>query len=138
MHTIVRTERRAQRTSARPQHPLALIDCADRANQDLLACWLTNSGLRIRQGPASATSASAFGIAESAVLLTDRFGPGSGAEATILELKERHPGLRVVVIGNGDRTQTAQLSLARAAGADATLPAPINRERVLELFDARP
>lgn len=135
MHTIVRTECRPPRAVARPQRVLALIDCADRATQDLLACWLTKSGLRVREGGLSAAPASALCTVGKTVLLTDRFGPGSGADGTILELKERHPGLRIVVIGCGAGGQTAQLSLARAAGADATLPAPVDRERVLELLD---
>ncbi len=69
------------------------------------------------------------------VFITDRFGPGLEGEVVIADLKARQPGVRVIIIGCGGAREPAQLSLARVAGADATLSSPFEREHVLELLD---
>ena len=112
---------------------VAFVDCADEVRQDVLSYWLMRAGCRVRAG--LGVSATGSRRSETDVLFTDRFGPRFHGHATIYQLKEKWPHLRVVIVGDGDATQSAQLSLANAAGADAVLPEPLHRQQVLELLE---
>lgn len=116
---------------------IAYVDCIDPARQDLLLHWLERAGVEVRQGQPLARGDDAAETGRE-VLLTDRFGPGLAGEVVIAAVKEGRPGLRVVVLGCGKGDEATQLSLARVAGADATLASPMERDAVLALveFDA--
>lgn len=112
---------------------VAFVDCEDEVRQDVLSYWLTRAGLRVRTGLEALAANGRHPAAD--ILFTDRFGPRFHGHATIHQLKAERPHLRVVIVGDGDATQAAQLSLANAAGADAVLPEPLHRQQVLELLE---
>ena len=122
----------ARRTSAPECRGTVFVDCIDAGRRDVLVYWLMQAGYRVHESSTTNFPSDGGDAAGADVLLTDRFGPGLPGEATIFQLKEARPGLRVIVLGHGDARDTAQLSLALAAGADATLPAPLDRKRVLD------
>lgn len=116
-----------------PQRATVFVDCADPARQDVFFYWLERSGYHVHDGPPPAQDGS-LDDDRAGVLLTDRFGPGLDSGVTILQRKEQRPGLHVIVVGCGDASEPAQLSLARAAGADATLSARVDREALVGLL----
>ncbi len=112
---------------ARDSARTVIVDCTDPARQDLVAYWVRRAGYDVCEGIAAAdSSGQAAGI-----LVTDRFGPGLADEIVPGDVKMVRPGLRVVVIGSGTAGELAQLSLARVAGADATLATPLQRDDLL-------
>lgn len=135
MDTIRTPETVAQARVGARRQVVAVVDCADGVRQDVLACWLTRAGCKIREGFAADTLAARGRQPAADILLTDRFGPRFHGQPTILQLKTMQPSLRVVIVGDGDSTQSAQLSLANAAGADAVLPEPLDRHQVLEMVE---
>jgi CheY-like chemotaxis protein len=120
--------------AARDARVTVFVDCADPARQDVLVYWLTRGGYRVHDGPLPASPVPAIEQEDGSVLLTDRFGPGLDGGVTIFQRKAQRPGLRVVVIGSGDASELAQLSLARAAGADATVSARMDRDELFRLL----
>jgi AmiR/NasT family two-component response regulator len=135
METLQRSAARATRIAGADARGTVFVDCIDPARRDVLVYWLTQAGYRVHESSATCFPSDERERNGADVLLTDRFGPGLPGEATIFQLKEARPGLRVIVLGHGDPMEEARLSLARAAGADATLPAPLDRGRVLHTLD---
>lgn len=136
MHTVRNRERDSLPSkAASAAAPAVIVDCIDCTAQDLLTLWLTQAGYPL--GATGTQGPRGHGVREpdAAVLITDRFGPGRDGGVTIPELRARKPNLRIVVVGCGDWSQSAQLSLARVVGAHATLPAPLKREQVLDLME---
>lgn len=134
MQTLQRTKPTADTVAASPARVTVFVDCADSARQDLLVYWLERAGYRVHDGPLPASADPAIDGEQADVLLTDRFGPGHDSGVTIFQHKEQRPGLRVIVIGSGDGDEEAQLSLARAAGADATMPARVDRGALFQVL----
>ena len=133
METLTHRTARASRPTPFSSSPRVFVACSDAATQDVLVLWLERAGYRVSAG---LPDGSAEGMGdESEVLFTDRFGPGLAGEVVIGDLKAAHPRLQVVVIGQPGAGQSAQLSLARVAGADATLPTPLDRLSVLASVD---
>ncbi len=135
METLQRTAGRATRVAETDARGTVFVDCIDPARRDVLVYWLTQAGYRVHDSSATSVPPDEPHRGSADVLLTDRFGPGLPGEVTIFQLKDARPGLRVIVLGHGDAMEPARLSLARAAGADATLPAPLDRGRVLQTLD---
>ncbi|MEO8674037.1 MAG: hypothetical protein ABI569_00560 [Casimicrobiaceae bacterium] len=132
---VIQSSEQSSSSPANRERTTVYLDCVDSTMQDVLAYWLKHLGYRIQEGPAAESFAEPADKREESVLFTDRFGPAFSGEATVSQLKTMRPRLRVVIIGCGIGDQLAQLSLARAAGADATLPVPLTRERILDLLD---
>jgi len=66
------------------------------------------------------------------VVITDIIMPRKEGLEVIIELRKRHPAVRVIAISGGGRTKSADfLHLARKLGADAILAKPLDIE-VLE------
>jgi DNA-binding NtrC family response regulator len=129
--TPLRSKPRAAPAAARTT---VLVDCIDAPHRDLIVYWLIEAGYDVRKGTPAAPSGALVDRHAGRLLFTDRFGIGRANGATILQLRERRPDLHVIVIGAGGADEPAQLALARAAGADATLPAAFDRESVLHLL----
>jgi len=134
MQTLQRTKQPEFPAAARPARATVFVDCADPARQDVLVYWLMRGGYRVHDGPLPPSPVPAIEHEDGSVLLTDRFGPGLDGGVTIFQHKAQRPGLRVVVIGSGDGSEQAQLSLARAAGADATVSARMDRDTLFRLL----
>lgn len=127
MHNVATPVRSKPRAAAAPAPATVFVDCIDAPHRDLIVYWLIEAGYHVRKGAPADRDA-------GRVLITDRFGVGRANGTTIQQLKERRPDLRVIVVGAGGADEPAQLSLARAAGADATLSANLDCESVMRLL----
>lgn len=134
MQTLQRTKQSTARVDAGPPCAKIFVDCVDAARQDVLVYWLRSGGYPVHDGPLPQFTGMESDVDTTNVLLTDRFGPGLCSGMTISQRKEQWPGLRVIVIGAGDDSERAQLSLARAAGADATLSARLDRDALFQVL----
>lgn len=61
------------------------------------------------------------------VVITDIIMPRREGLEVIMELRRKHPGIRLIAISGGGRTRSADfLQLARKLGADAIMPKPLD------------
>jgi hypothetical protein len=134
MQNLQRTKLSDVPATARQSRATVFVDCADPARQDVLVYWLERGGYRVHDGPMPPSPDPVTDGEAGGVLLTDRFGPGLDSGVTIFQRKAQRTGLRVIVIGSGDDFEQAQLSLARAAGADATISAHMDRSALFHLL----
>jgi DNA-binding NtrC family response regulator len=138
MHNVATPVRTRSRATAAPVRTQVLVDCLDAPRRDLIVYWLLEAGHQVRKAapaaPGDALVDQREGQETGRIVITDRFGPGRGAGATIQQMKQRRPELRVIVVGGGGSDEAAMLSLARAAGADATLPAAFACEELMRLL----
>lgn len=133
MHTTLTPAETKPRRTRRRACLAVFVDCADPGRRDLLRYWLTQSGYDVHD-VARLSRRIVDDEAVTPILLTDRFGPEHLGAPTVAQLKEARPGLRVIVVGHGRAFEDEELSLARAAGADATLSAPPDRDALLQLL----
>jgi DNA-binding NtrC family response regulator len=134
MQTLERDAQSVPHEATAVVRKIIYVDFTDPARQDLLQYWVKRAGYRVHEGSPMALPPDVGVPPGAELLLTDRFGPGLQGEATVCQLKTRRPGLRVIVCGCGTAAELAQLSLARVAGADATLATPFDRDHVLQLL----
>ncbi len=67
------------------------------------------------------------GICKPQVVITDIIMPRKEGLEVIMELRRRHPHIRLIAISGGGRTKSADfLQLAKKLGADAVLPKPLD------------
>lgn len=67
------------------------------------------------------------GVHKPDVVVTDIIMPRREGLEVIMELRRRHPSIRLIAISGGGRTKSADfLQLAKKLGADATLPKPLD------------
>lgn len=65
------------------------------------------------------------------VVITDIIMPRKEGLEVIIELRKRHPAVRVIAISGGGRTKSADfLHLAKKLGADAILPKPLDLDQL--------
>lgn len=61
------------------------------------------------------------------VVITDIIMPRREGLEVIMELRKKHPGIRLIAISGGGRTKSADfLQLAERLGADAVMPKPLD------------
>ena len=129
--TVVNLIRGAQAREVKPEH-LVVVLCQEGRIRDLAVTWLRQIGVRIevtQNGPTAQVLLSQTG-SSGCTLVTDRVFPPWPGLMPIRQLKKQVPGLRVVVVHEGDENVG---DVAYAAGADAGLGRPLNRR---ELFAA--
>ncbi len=67
------------------------------------------------------------GTCKPQVVITDIIMPRKEGLEVIMELRRRHPDIRLIAISGGGRTKSADfLQLAKKLGADAVLPKPLD------------
>lgn len=65
------------------------------------------------------------------VVVTDIIMPRKEGLEVIMELRRRHPAIRLIAISGGGRTKSADfLQLAKKLGADAVLPKPLDIDQL--------
>lgn len=69
------------------------------------------------------------------VLITDIVMPRKGGLETVTELRAKYPGLRIVAVSGGGRSEQGDyLELARAAGADEIISKPIDPKQLKDVL----
>ncbi|MDF3023406.1 MAG: response regulator receiver protein [Alphaproteobacteria bacterium] len=67
------------------------------------------------------------GTHQPQIVITDIIMPRKEGLEVIMELRRRHPDIRLIAISGGGRTKSADfLHLAKKLGADAILPKPLD------------
>ena len=67
------------------------------------------------------------------LIITDIFMPDKEGIETIIELKEKHPDIKIIAMSGGGRNATtAYLHMAKSLGANLTFEKPIRKEALLE------
>jgi CheY-like chemotaxis protein len=70
------------------------------------------------------------------LIITDVFMPGRSGVQLILDLKRRHPDLKIIAIsGGGAEKDLTQLQAAGALGADHIISKPISAEHLFDFVD---
>lgn len=65
------------------------------------------------------------------VVITDIIMPRKEGLETIIEIRKKHPGIKLIAISGGGRTKTMDfLELARKLGVDAVIPKPLDMEEL--------
>lgn len=65
------------------------------------------------------------------VVVTDIIMPRKEGLEVIMDLRRRHPDIRLIAISGGGRTKSADfLQLAKKLGADAVLPKPLDIDQL--------
>lgn len=77
-----------------------------------------------------------FEEAPSDIIVTDILMPDKDGLEVIMELRKRHPNVKIVAISGGDRTGNRQyLRIARELGAARILPKPFRPKELLALVE---
>jgi DNA-binding NtrC family response regulator len=106
----------------------------DEPTRDLFAFWLTQSGGDVVVVDDGDDIGARIADADAGVLVTDRlYGMGT-AKATVPELKERFPDLRLAVVPVRSYLDGDMERLARVVGADAVLSSSDGRAGVARLI----
>ncbi len=107
----------------------AVVLTADSGTGDLLALWLRRAGHEVAVAARGGDAARLLDQGGVDLVITDRVHPHWSGLGSFQAIKRRHPGVRVVVAG--PRPDDPFLPLARAVGADAVFPAPLDRARIM-------
>ncbi|MEW5728570.1 MAG: response regulator [Pseudomonadota bacterium] len=107
----------------------AVVLTTDPGTGELLALWLGRAGFEVVATARGGEAARALDDGGAELMVLDRVHPHWSGLGTIQAIKRRHPGIRVLVAGL--RPDDPFLPLARAVGADAVVPAPLDRQRVM-------
>ena len=84
-----------------------------------------------------ATATSGLGIEgvvaqhKADLVITDMLMPGRDGVETILALRRRHPGLRIIAMSGGGNRGNLDLGMARKLGVSATLTKPFEPEELV-------
>jgi DNA-binding NtrC family response regulator len=104
-----------------------LLLISDEPTHDLLECWLKDAGMAVRSVDEADDVAELTRSGGAAALVTDRIHRIGAANASVQELRDRLPGLRVVVVPVRSYLGDDMVRLARAVGAHAVLSEPMSR-----------
>ena len=78
----------------------------------------------------------AFEKCEANLVITDIIMPEKEGIETIMELRQRKPGLKIIAMSGGGRTgNTNYLDLAKSFGADNILPKPFKTGEIQDLVN---
>ena len=111
-----------------------VVLCQDSRVRDLAASWLVRADLDV---DVAATGPDAYRCMaehqhQRQTLITDRVFPPWPGLVSIPRLKQEIPGLRVIVVQDGVEDAVA---VAQAAGADAGIQRPLNRNDLFSLLE---
>lgn len=79
----------------------------------------------------------AFAIRPADLVVVDMIMPEKDGVETIIDLRRRHPGVRVLAMSGGGRTRNLDfLNYAGQVGARGILPKPFTRDELLTAVNA--
>lgn len=107
----------------------AVVLAADEGVRELIGLWLGRAGFEVVATDRGSVAAGTLEDAGADLVVVDRVYPHWSGLGTIQSVKRRHPGVRVLVAGLPP--DDPFLALARSVGADAVVPAPLDRRKVL-------
>jgi DNA-binding NtrC family response regulator len=118
---------RKRKAATRRRADNVVIVCAEEEVRDVIAHWLTASGMNVIVADDGYQAARALRRG-SAWLVTDRVLPPWPGLDPFLDLRDRYPSLHIVFVEGPNIHETI---LARVTGASATLSRPLTRQAVV-------
>ncbi|HSV29447.1 MAG TPA: response regulator [Candidatus Omnitrophota bacterium] len=112
-----------------------VVLAADEMVRDALACWLGADGADVQVAANGSEAAMLLDQGGTDALVTDRTYPAWTGLGTMQSVKQRFPGIRVVVAGA--RADDPFVALARSVGADAVIPSPLRKAEVIRSLVGR-
>ena len=113
---------------------LALLLCADEEVHDLANSWLTAAGIRVLSAPTAQDAANWLLNEHFELLVLDELPIYSPRLPSLLELKEKMPYLRIILIPRFG--QKPEVGIARISGVDAVLVRPLCKTKLLSVVGA--
>lgn len=111
-----------------------VILVGDEPTRDLFACWLRDGGGGVTVLDDQDDVVGALTAADAGVFVTDRLHRIGAGDATIQELRQRFPGLKLVVVPVRGYLDGDLERLAWVVGADAVLSGPLSRKAVTQVL----
>jgi DNA-binding response OmpR family regulator len=111
---------------------ILIVDDEDQV-RDVLCENLVESGFKVDVAADGQQALSMIdaGTCTPQVVITDIIMPRKEGLEVIMELRRRHPAIRLIAISGGGRTKSADfLQLAKKLGADAVLPKPLDIDQL--------
>ncbi len=113
--------------------PTVLVIDDDRFVLDVLSRALVRAGFAVVSSDNGEAALKAIGNQEIDCVLTDIFMPFIEGFGILKEIRQRDPGLPVIVMSGGGRIGAPDyLAMARRLGAAATLTKPIDNGRLVK------
>ena len=113
--------------------PTVLVIDDDRFVLDVLSRALVRAGFAVVSSDNGEAALKAIGNQEIDCVLTDIFMPFIEGFGILKEIRQRDPGLPVIVMSGGGRIGAPDyLAMARRLGAAATLTKPIENGRLVK------
>lgn len=101
----------------------------------LLRSMLAISGHEVREAADGDAAIACLRTFPAQVAIVDLFMPGKEGIETIMEMRQRHPGTKVVAISGGaPKTGTSALGMAKKLGAHRTLSKPFSADELLAVL----
>lgn len=117
--------------------PGILIVDDERSVRLLLEMTLANAGYHVKSAASGDEALDAAAAEKFHLVITDINMPGRDGIETILMLRGRQPGLKIIAISGGGASGTGDyLPLASTLGAKRTLSKPIRGRDLLEAVSA--
>lgn len=91
-----------------------------------------------RAGHTVVTAASGLGIEgvvaqhKADLVITDMLMPGRDGVETVMALRRRHPGVRIIAMSGGGNRGNLDLGMARKLGVSVTLTKPFEPEELVD------
>jgi DNA-binding NtrC family response regulator len=111
-----------------------VIMVGDEPTRDLCACWMKDSGAAVTVLDDCDDVSGAISGADAGVFVTDRLYRIGAGQETIQELRQRFPGLKLVVVPLRSYLEGDMERLAWVVGADAVLSGPLTRKAVARVL----
>ncbi len=106
----------------------------DEPTRDLFACWLRDGGGTVAVLDDGDDILAALAAIDAGVVVTDRLYRIGAGQATLQEIRQRFPGIKVVVVPVRGYLDGDLERLAWVVGADAVLSGPLSRKAVTQVL----
>jgi DNA-binding response OmpR family regulator len=112
--------------------PRILVIDDDEQIRNMLRIMLQNEGYDVECAPEGKVALVLFSHSPFSLVITDIVMPEKEGLETIMELKQQHPGVKIIAISGGGRVNPGHyLDGARALGAEFTFTKPVKLDRLL-------
>ncbi len=112
---------------------ILVIDDDDQV-RGMLRQMLERAGYEVIEAPDGEEGMRLYREAPSDLVIMDLIMPEKEGIETIMELRQRKPGLKIIAMSGGGRVGNTQyLHLAKSLGADNVMPKPFTMDEVQDL-----
>jgi CheY-like chemotaxis protein len=104
--------------------------------RDTLREAFEGAGFELTEAANGKEGIRSFETAPADIIVTDILMPEKDGLETIIDLRKRHPGLKILARSGGDRTGNRQyLRIAKEFGAVRVLPKPFRPKEILTVVE---